>query len=131
MKLPRPRNLLFALLIIALLLAGALAIAQDQETLRVKTTLSAADPRFPEYLARLLGAPLTTGDAYTVHTNGDATFPAMLAAIERARERVSFETYVYSPGEVADRFTAAFESAARRGVQVQMVLDSVGANKLD
>ena len=131
MNLPRPRNLVFALLIIALLLAGALAVAQDQETLRVKTTLSAADPRFPEYLARLLGAPLTTGDAYTVHTDGDATFPAMLGAIDRARERVSFETYVYSPGDTADRFTAAFEAAARRGVQVQMVLDSVGANKLD
>jgi len=29
--------------------------------------LGAADPRFLEYLARLLGAPLTSGDAYVVH----------------------------------------------------------------
>lgn len=130
-NLPRPKHLLAGLLVAALIVAGALAIAQDQETLRVRTTLSAADPRFPEYLARLLGAPLTTGDAYTVHTDGDAAFPAMLDAIAGARERISFETYVFEPGETANRFTGAFEDAARRGVQVRIVLDSVGAKKID
>lgn len=66
-----------------------------------------------------------------VHTNGDAAFPAMLDAIGRARSRVSFETYVYESGEIADRFTAAFEDAARRGVEVRLVLDSIGAKKTD
>jgi cardiolipin synthase len=127
----RPRNLVFALLIVALVIAGALVIAQDQETLRVRTSLAAADPRFPEYLARLLGAPLTSGDAYIVHTDGSAAFPAMLEAIGRARHRVSFETYVYESGDTAERFTAAFEEAARRGVEVRIVLDSIGAKKID
>jgi len=81
-----------ALLLAGLVIAGALAIAQDQETLRVRTSLAAEDPRFPEYLARLLGAPLTAGDAYIVHTDGTATFPAMLDAIARAQHRISFET---------------------------------------
>jgi len=126
-----PRNLLAGLLLAALAIAGALVIAQDQETLRVRTPLGAADPRFPEYLARLLGAPLTAGDAYVVHTDGPATFAAMLDAIGRARHRVSFETYVYESGEVADRFTAAFDAAARRGVDVRIVLDSIGAQKID
>ena len=127
MKLPKARNVLFAFLIGVLVLAAGLVIAQDQETLRVKTSLAASDPRFPEYLARLLGAPVTTGDAYVVLTDGPATFEAMLNAIERAQHRISFETYVYSPGEVADRFTGAFEAAARRGVQVRIVLDAIGA----
>ena len=131
MLLPRPRNLLAALAIVASLIAGALLIAQDQETLRVRTPLAAGDAAFPEYLARLLGAPLTTGDSYVVYTNGDETFPAMLDAIGRARHRVSFETYVYESGEIADRFTAAFEAAARRGVNVRLVLDSIGAQKID
>jgi cardiolipin synthase len=127
----KARNLVFALLIAALVIAGALVIAQDQETLRVRTSLAADDPRFPEYLARLLGAPLTTGDAYVVHTDGAAAFPAMLDAIRRARHRVSFETYVYESGTTADEFTAAFEEAARRGVNVRVVLDSIGAKKID
>jgi cardiolipin synthase len=131
MQPPKPRNLLFALLILAALIAGSLVIAQDQETLRVRTSLAATDPRFPEYLARLLGAPLTSGDAYLVHTNGDQAFPAMLEAIDRATHRVSFETYVYSSGDIADRFTAAFEAAARRGVQVRIVLDAIGAADIE
>src|SRR5438552_745015 len=113
-----------------LVVAGVLLIAQDQETLRVRTALAADDPRFTEYLARLLVAPVTSGDSYTVYTNGNTAFPAMLAAISRARERVSFETYIYDTGDVAERFTSAFETAAWRGVAVRLVLDSVGAQKM-
>lgn len=131
MRLPRPRSIVLTLLVAALIIAGALVIAQDQETLRVRTSLAATDPRFPEYLARLLGAPLTSGDSYIVRTDGDQAFPAMLAAIDRAKHRVSFETYVYNKGDTADRFTAAFEAAARRGVEVRMVLDAIGAQDID
>ena len=55
----------------------------------------------------------------------------VLDAIGRARHRVSFETYIYQSGAVADRFTAAFEAAARRGVDVRIVLDSIGAKEID
>ena len=89
MGLPKPRNLIIGAVIALLVIAGGLLIAQDQETLRVRTELPASDAQFPEYLARLLGAPLTSGDAYTVHTNGTAAFPAMLSAIERAKHRIS------------------------------------------
>jgi cardiolipin synthase len=130
MKLPTPRNLIRAIVVVALLLAAGLLIAQDQEAVRVQTSLSADDPRFPEYLATLLGHPLTTGDSYVVHTNGDAAFPAMLAAIDAARHRVNFEGYIYDTGAIAKRFTAAFESAAKRGVVVQLVFDSIGV-KID
>lgn len=128
MRLPKPRNVLFAILIGAILVAVGLVIAQDQETLRVKTPLDAEDPRFPDYLARLMGRPITTGDAYTVLRNGDQVFPAMIGAIEAARTRISFESYIYSEGEVAARFTRALADAARRGVRVQIVLDAIGAS---
>ena len=128
MHLPKPRNVLGAILIVAILLGVGLLIAQDQETLHVRTPLAATDPRFPDYLARLAGRPITTGDGYVVLHNGDETFPAMLGSIERARVRISFETYIYSEGQVADRFTRALVAAARRGVHVQIVLDAVGAS---
>jgi cardiolipin synthase len=130
-KLLKTRNVLLTVLVIVTIIAGGLLIAQDQETLRVETPVGAADPRFPEYLARLLGAPLTMGDSYLVLTNGAQAFPAMLEAINSARHRVSFETYVYNAGKVADQFTAAFEAAALRGVKVRLVLDSIGASDAD
>jgi cardiolipin synthase len=122
--------LLAGLLIGAILVGGGLLIAQDQETLRIKTALAAEDPRFPDYLARLLGRPVTHGDSYVVLTDGVAAFPAMLDAVVGAKERISFESYIYEKGEVGERFTTAFEAAARRGVRVRMVLDSVGSRTL-
>jgi cardiolipin synthase A/B len=131
MRLPRFRNLVGAVVIILVLLAIGLVIAQDQETLRVRTPIAAGDPGFPDYLATLLGDPLTTGDAYIVHTNGDKAFAAMLAAIDTAKFRIAFETYIFDAGKVAERFTAAFEAAAGRGVQCRLVLDAVGASAME
>src|SRR3982750_3951173 len=104
----RHHRILAGILIVLILVAAGLVIAQDQETLRIRASIGVDDPRFPDYLARLVGHPLTSGDSYVVHTNGDAAFPAMLAAIDHARERVDFESYIYQDGDVAERFTPAF-----------------------
>ena len=126
----RHHRILAAVLIGAIVLAVGLLIAQDQATIRIKSSLSAADPRFPQYLANLLGHRLTSNDSYVVHTDGDQAYPAMLAAIDHAKERIALETYIYEKGEVGTRFTDALEAAARRGVRVRIVLDSVGSKKM-
>lgn len=102
-------------------------IAQDPETYRVESPVPATDPRFPEYVASLVGSPLETGDSYTVLHNGDEAFPAMLSAIENAKSRINFETYVYKDGEIGDRFTQALANAAKRGVTVRVIVDPVGS----
>ncbi len=132
MKLPKPRNLIIGIVIGMIVIGMGLVIAQDQETLRVKTSLGTADPRFPAYLAKLSGHPLSTGDRYTVLTNGDAAFPEMLAAIAAARYRVAFEGYIYnSQDDIARQFTDAFVAAAGRGVEVRLVFDAFGAKVSD
>jgi cardiolipin synthase A/B len=128
MKLPKARNLIIGIVIGLIVVGVGLVLAQDQETLRVRTSLAAEDPRFPAYLAKLSGHPLTAGDRYTVLTDGPATFDAMLAAIDGAKHRVAFEGYVYnSKSAIGRRFSDAFAAAARRGVEVRLVFDSVGA----
>ena len=116
--------MIFSFSIVALVLY----LAQDPRTLRVDSPVSAGDRRFPDYVASLLGAPVHEGDAYTVLHNGDETFPAMLAAIDAARTRVNFESYVFTDGEIADRFVDALARAAQRGVFVRIVLDPVGSS---
>ena len=86
------------------LVAALLVIAQDQETVRVRSPLSVADPRFVDYVASLVGVPVTEGDAYQVLENGDAIFPSMLDAIDKAQRRISFESFIYSDGEIATPF---------------------------
>jgi cardiolipin synthase len=125
------RRAFLILFVAAIVVAVGLLVAQDQGVLRVRSGVSAADPRHPAYIAALIGADLQRGNAYDVLTNGDQIFPSMLQALEDARERISFETYIYDTGDVADRFTAALEAAARRGVRVRIVVDSVGAGSMD
>jgi cardiolipin synthase len=122
------RRAFVILLAAAGIVAMLLMLAQDQETLKVRSAISAEDPRHSAYLAALVGSALSRGNRYDVLTNGDQIFPAMLDAIRNAKRRISFETYIYDKGEVADRFTVALEEAARRGVHVNMVVDSVGAS---
>jgi cardiolipin synthase len=127
----RHQTLMVVLFVSAAAAVAGLAIAQDQETLRLRSTLAAEDPNAPAYLAALIGGELTHGNTYDVLTNGDQVFPAMLDAINRAERRISFETYIYEAGELAETVTTALENAARRGVQVDMVLDDMGSSKMD
>ena len=116
---------------IATLVAILLLVAQDQVTLKLRSDTAAGEPRHAGYLAGLLGVPLTHGNRLKVHTNGDQLYPAMLAAINGARRTISFETYIYEAGQMADAFTRAFEDAAHRGVRVNLVIDAVGGSGID
>ena len=124
----RKRKPIFWVAFSLTVVAFVLYLAQDPETLHVESPVAAADPRFPDYVASLVGAPVEEGDAYSVLHNGDETYPAMLSAIDGARSRVNFETYVFSDGEIADRFVDSLARAAQRGVFVRIVLDPVGSS---
>jgi len=119
------RKLITVVAASAAAVAGVLFLAQDKSTLRIQSPLAVDDPRFPAYLATQLNAPVTRGDTYTVLQNGDGFFPPMLDAIRSARQRIEFESYIFS-GSEGETFTQALTDAARRGVQVRMVLDAFG-----
>ena len=123
-------KLVLSILIVLGILAVLLAVAQDQETLKIESAHSADDPRFPAYVSALLNTQATGGNSYTVLSNGDQIFPSMLAAINGAKRRVSFETYIYDKGSVGEQFTAALEAATRRGVRVTLITDAMGSKKI-
>ncbi len=54
-------------------------------------------------------------------------FPAMLKAINQAKERVEFVTFVYWTGNIAHEFARALAGKAEEGVEVFVILDSFGA----
>ena len=129
-RLRRHHKFVLSVLIVVGIVVILLAIAQDQETLKIQSPYKADDPLFPAYVSALLGTLETGGNRYEVLTNGDQIFPSMLAAINSATRRISLETYIYENGTVGDQFSAAFEAAARRGVQVRMVVDAMGSDKI-
>jgi cardiolipin synthase len=125
------RRALIILAVAGVAVVIALLFAQDQETLRLRSSKAAEDPGHSGYLAALVGADLTRGNQYDVLTNGDQIFPAMLQAINGATRRISFETYIYDRGDMGNQFTAALEAAARRGVAVVIIVDAVGGASME
>ena len=87
------------------------------------------DPRFMLSLGPLLGAEFTRGNRVTLLKNGDEIFPSMLQAIAAARHSITLETYIWSSGEVSDRFVEALSERARAGVKVHVLCDGVGMLK--
>jgi cardiolipin synthase len=67
---------------------------------------------------------LTVGDSKaTVYAFGTALYDDMLAAIDGARDRVFFESFIFKGDEVGQAFKASLIGAAGRGVEVHVIYD--------
>lgn len=86
---------------------------------------------FNEQLSELVERPFEFGHHIQTLVNGDQIFPPMLQAISEAREEICFETFIYWSGNIAVRFARALTDAAERGVEVLVLLDWWGAQKMD
>lgn len=82
-------------------------------------------------LAGHLNAPLIPGNRIELLVNGDRIFPALLGAIRGARDTLNFLTFVYWQGGIAEETAAALAAAARRGVEVRILLDDYGSLQMD
>ncbi len=82
-------------------------------------------------LAANLGSPVLEDNRVDLLVNGEEIFPPMLDSIRGARESINFLTYVYWKGDIAESFANELAAAARRGVEVRVLLDAFGARKID
>ena len=76
---------------------------------------------------RLTQLQLLRGNTIEPLCNGDEAYPAMLAAIDAASRSITLTTYIFGNDAAGRRFVAALDAAVRRGVQVRVLIDSVGA----
>ncbi len=89
------------------------------------------DPQFRRELGTLLGPPIIDGNLVDNLENGVEIFPAMLEAVRGARHNINFETYIYWSGEIGREFAEALSERARAGVEVQVLIDWVGSQKME
>lgn len=128
------RPMFFLGLALGLLLAVILAnFISSEKHLRHRVTSHYAvrDPQFFRSMNALLGSPLVGGNRVTELVNGDAIFPAMLAAIRGARRSITFETFIYWRAEIGREFAEALTARARAGVRVHVLIDFVGSKQMD
>lgn len=95
---------------------------------------SAVEERFGRALAAMktLGDrvgrfELQSGNRITPLKSGDEAYSAMLSAIDGAVRSVLLETYIFDRDPIGERFVEALSAATRRGVEVRVLIDAVGA----
>ncbi|HEY8133201.1 MAG TPA: phospholipase D-like domain-containing protein, partial [Thermoanaerobaculia bacterium] len=93
----------------------------------MKHQFTVRDLAFVQTMHALTGSPLVGGNRVEILRNGVQIFPSMLAAIRGAQKTINLEFYIYWDGDVGRQFAEALAERARAGVQVKVILDSVGS----
>ncbi len=93
----------------------------------VETSVDAAGDHLVHVLESTCHTKLFDGNRVEILTNGDHFYPAMLAAVEGARETINLECYIFRRGRIGDAFIGALAARARAGVRVTVVLDAIGS----
>jgi cardiolipin synthase len=68
------------------------------------------------------------GNRLTLLRNGEQYFPALVEALDGAREEVFLETYIFADDETGSLVADALARAAARGATVQLLIDGFGAS---
>jgi cardiolipin synthase len=94
---------------------------------RVSTPLRPDSDEFLHVIQATCQATVHSRNRVDILTNGAQFYPAMRDAILQAQASINLEAYIFSPGEAADMLIAALVARARDGVDVRLVLDSIGS----
>lgn len=92
--------------------------------------LSIDDPAFQSSVEAFSGAPIIGHNRVDILLNGEQTFPALLEAVRSARHTLTFETYIFHEGKVADQLVGAFIERCKAGVQLSILFDAHGSKGL-
>lgn len=93
----------------------------------------ACDPNIAllsEVSRKITESSLVAGNHLTILEGGDQTYPPMLEAIRSAKKCIALSSYIFRNDTTGQEFVEALSQAARRGVQVRVLLDGVGTGYL-
>src|SRR5688572_4514485 len=93
---------------------------------QVSTPLRPDSDEFLHILQATCQAAVHRHNRVDVLTNGPQFYPAMRDAILQAETSINLEAYIFQPGETADMLMDAMIERARHGINVRVVLDSIG-----
>ena len=88
------------------------------------------EPSFYPTIAAHTDASIIGGSRVELLFNGDQIFPAMLQAIRGARKSITYQQYFFEDGAIAHEIAEAFAERCRAGVQVKILLDSLGSGNI-
>lgn len=75
---------------------------------------------------RITSRPAEKGNSVAILRSGDNAYPLMIEAIESSQSSVVLSSYIFRADSAGERFLDALVRAARRGVEVRVLIDGVG-----
>lgn len=78
-------------------------------------------------IGKINNLPPTADNSVELLLNGEQFYPALVRAIEGARHHVHLIFYIWRNDDVSRQLLEALERAARRGVEVRLLLDEIGS----
>jgi cardiolipin synthase A/B len=123
-KFPRARTWFASIALTLLVIAvGCSRVTPHLELPHLETR----QPAFAATLGGYSGTPVVPGNRVEILLNGQEIFPTKLAMIRSARRTINYAQYVFESGKPAEEIAAALSERCRAGIQVNVLLDAVGA----
>lgn len=119
--------------------ARRISLARDGERHQTISELGARHERLPDTLPtnalaglarlaeRVTQRALLDGNTIELLRDGEQAYPAMIEAIEGAKETITLSVYIFNNDPAGQRFIDALVAAHERGVKVHVIIDSIGA----
>jgi cardiolipin synthase len=70
---------------------------------------------------------MTTGNSVTLLEDGDSAYAEICTAIDQAQSSILLESYIFDCDEIGRRVADHLLSAEKRGIEVRVLIDAVGA----
>jgi cardiolipin synthase A/B len=99
--------------------------SEKREIYQFHPKFGADDPQFRRSLDTM-NSMMVGGNSALLLKNGDEIFPAMTREIRAAHSSVNLESYIFQPDAAGRQFADAMMEAARRGVEVRLLIDAYG-----
>ena len=136
MRFPRKRFIIWIVVAIIATLGGTVLVlnllpGEKQVEQRISRLYSVDEPAYKRSMGVLFGPAILQGNRVDTLLNGAQIFPAMLGEIEKARQTITFETYIYWEGSIGEQFAEKLSERSRAGVKVHVLLDWVGSQRMN
>lgn len=120
-------GLLLAIGALALLGQGCTLISYDKRSTYQLDHPSAVEEGAFRRSLDAFGNSMVQGNHAEILNNGDAIIGGMTGAIRDAKRTVNLESYIFKDDKAGAIFAAALMDAAKRGVQVRVLVDGTGS----
>lgn len=89
------------------------------------------DEQFIRDLAGVVKLRMLDGNRIELLKDGAEAFPAMFDAVRNAQQSITFENYIYWPGDIGRRFAKLLAEKSSQQISVHLIVDWLGSKTID